>query len=130
MSSKDAPYATMHDLPKYQEREKVGSAPWERDERPAHGHSSTRVEPHYFSSSQTAPFATSDNLPIPRQRMVNGSPISGQNSAPGLPAGAQENRQKTSTAPWDRDESHYSAKIKVCGSIAKSAPFATELNKK
>lgn len=70
MSSKEAPYATMHDLPTYQEREKVGSAPWEKDQRPAPSSRGPHFEPCFYPSSQTAPFATNDNLPIPRQVQV------------------------------------------------------------
>ncbi|BBN06262.1 hypothetical protein MPTK1_3g19650 [Marchantia polymorpha subsp. ruderalis] len=106
MSSKEAPYATMHDLPTYQEREKVGSAPWEKDQRPAPSSRGPHFEPCFYPSSQTAPFATNDNLPIPRQ-----------------------SRKMVTSAPWDRDESHYSAKIR-CGNTGsgRTAPFATEFN--
>ncbi|KAL2633935.1 hypothetical protein R1flu_005414 [Riccia fluitans] len=106
MSSKEAPYATLHDLPRYQEREKVGSAPWEKDQTPAPSSRGPHYEPSFYPSSKTAPFATNDNLPMPRQT-----------------------RKPVTTAPWDRDDGHSSAKIRGGNAASgKTAPFATEYN--
>ncbi|KAL3693811.1 hypothetical protein R1sor_007462 [Riccia sorocarpa] len=106
MSSKEAPYATLNDLPKYQEREKVGSAPWEKDQAPTPSSRGPSSEPAFCPSSRTAPFATNDNLPMPRQT-----------------------RKAVTTAPWDRDDGSHTAKVRGGNpATGKTAPFATEYN--
>ena len=63
MSSDKAPYATLHDLPKYEKRGDVVSAPWMKDQAHIQSGRGTTNEPYVACNSQTAPFATFHNMP-------------------------------------------------------------------
>ena len=67
MSSNTAPYATMHDLPKYEKRADAVSAPWFKDQPDVHCGRGHDPEPYITCNSQTAPFATFHNLPPPQE---------------------------------------------------------------
>uniref|UniRef100_A0A7I4CTF3 Uncharacterized protein n=1 Tax=Physcomitrium patens TaxID=3218 RepID=A0A7I4CTF3_PHYPA len=63
MSSTNAPYATLHDLPKWEKRADVGQAPWCQDQtafKSSRGHDPL---PYVACNSRTAPFATFHNIP-------------------------------------------------------------------
>jgi hypothetical protein len=63
MSSNNAPYATMHDLPKYEKRSDAAAAPWMKDQPQIHCGRGHDPELYVACNSQTAPFATFHNLP-------------------------------------------------------------------
>ncbi|CAM6026540.1 unnamed protein product [Sphagnum balticum] len=64
MSSTKAPYATLHDLPKFEKRSDVVSAPWLKDDIvPFNCGRGASPDCYIPSNSQTAPFATFHNQP-------------------------------------------------------------------
>jgi hypothetical protein len=64
MSSTKAPYATLHDLPKFEKRSDVVSAPWLKDDiAPFNCGRGASPDCYIPSNSQTAPFATFHNQP-------------------------------------------------------------------
>ncbi|KAJ7544376.1 hypothetical protein O6H91_09G076200 [Diphasiastrum complanatum] len=126
MASTEAPFATMHNQPKYETRKQADLAPWEKEQwswRKAR--SSQSVVPlflraqstsmsadqtaQHLSSAQSAPFGTDQNGLESFQSATNSG------SMQKAPWDRDESRQiisKTSMnkAPWDRDESHQFAK--------------------
>lgn len=63
MSSWNAPYATLHDLPKYEKRPDVAGAPWSRDQAAVKSSRGQDPLPYVTCNSRTAPFATFHNTP-------------------------------------------------------------------
>ncbi|CAM6048708.1 unnamed protein product [Sphagnum compactum] len=64
MSSTKAPYATLHDLPKFEKRSDAVSAPWLKDDiAPFNCGRGASPDCYIPSNSQTAPFATFHNQP-------------------------------------------------------------------
>ncbi|CAM6074031.1 unnamed protein product [Sphagnum tenellum] len=96
------PYATLSDLPRFEKRGHATSAPWMKEQATPHNSRGSNHEPYVPSNSQTAPFATFHNQPLPRQA----------------------NKPKVQQAPWDRGEPH-SSKVPI-HQIPSPAPFATE----
>ncbi|CAK9881475.1 unnamed protein product [Sphagnum jensenii] len=96
------PYATLSDLPRFEKRGHATSAPWMKEQATPHNSRGSNHEPYVPSNSQTAPFATFHNQPLPRQA----------------------NKPKVQQAPWDRGEPHPS-KVPI-HQIPSPAPFATE----
>jgi hypothetical protein len=82
MSSGTAPYATLNDLPRFEKRGEVTSAPWMKEQPVPHNGRAHNHEPYITCNSQTAPFATFHNQPLP----------------------LEPNKSKVQQAPWDRDE--------------------------
>lgn len=71
--STHAPYATLHDLPKYEKRADAVEAPWFKDQETvkcARGHDPV---PYVACNSRTAPFATFHNIPNSAEVII--SPI-------------------------------------------------------
>lgn len=63
MSSTNAPYATLHDLPKYEKRADVVGAPWFKDQETVKCSRGHDPIPYITCNSRTAPFATFHNIP-------------------------------------------------------------------
>lgn len=63
MSSINAPYATLHDLPKYEKRADVVGAPWFKDQEAVKCSRGHDPIPYIACNSRTAPFATFHNIP-------------------------------------------------------------------
>ncbi len=70
MSSGTAPYATLSDLPRFEKRGKVTSAPWMKEQAVPHNGRAHNHEPYITCNSQTAPFATFHNQPLPLEVRV------------------------------------------------------------
>ncbi|XP_024365951.1 uncharacterized protein [Physcomitrium patens] len=133
MSSTNAPYATLHDLPKWEKRADVGQAPWCQDQtafKSSRGHDPL---PYVACNSRTAPFATFHNIPnqggaisersvpvlespaVQQVRPSNGSLPSHElrHSTPYGTCDAVDHRptqlnlSKVHQAPWDRDDVHH-----------------------
>jgi len=132
MSSNTAPYATMHDLPKYEKRADAVSAPWFKDQPDVHCGRGHDPEPYITCNSQTAPFATFHNLPPPQENVGAVSDAPWERAQPPVPAcrgsqplpdtnrtvtpentshrlhrPPQTDKSKVHEAPWDRDDVHY-----------------------
>jgi len=70
MSSRKAPFATLHDKTSYEPRREGTSAaaPWMKDQvSPNIGRATTVGSSYIASNSQTAPYATFHNQPLRRQ---------------------------------------------------------------
>jgi hypothetical protein len=75
------PYATLSDLPRFEKRGHATSAPWMKEQATPHSSRGSNHEPYVPSNSQTAPFATFHNQPLPRQVWILlWKPISLENS--------------------------------------------------
>lgn len=75
------PYATLSDLPRFEKRGHTTSAPWMKEQATPHNSRGSNHEPYVPSNSQTAPFATFHNQPLPRQVWILlWKPISVENS--------------------------------------------------
>ena len=61
--STHAPYATMHDLPKYEKRADAVGAPWFKDQEAVKCSRGHDPLPYIACNSRTAPFATFHNIP-------------------------------------------------------------------
>lgn len=59
----NAPYATLHDLPKYEKRAGVVGAPWFKDQETVKCSRGHDPIPYITCNSRTAPFATFHNMP-------------------------------------------------------------------
>lgn len=133
--STHAPYATLHDLPKYEKRADAVEAPWFKDQETvkcARGHDPV---PYVACNSRTAPFATFHNIPnsaehsaplvepsveqelpvVQQPHPTNGSqlPSEHKHSTPCGTSGdhdhhaTQLSMSSVHQAPWDRDDVHY-----------------------
>ncbi|KAG0579640.1 hypothetical protein KC19_4G112500 [Ceratodon purpureus] len=130
MSSNSAPYATLHDLPKFEKRTADVRAPWFKEQAAVKNVRGQDPLPYVTCNSKNAPYATFDNVPKPAELCMqpsapvpgtsgvqqlnptNGSqlPQDRKHSAPYgtsndiiLPR-AQANLAKVHQAPWDRSD--------------------------
>jgi len=135
MSSTNAPYATLHDLPKYEKRADVVSAPWFKDQETVKCSRGHDPIPYIACNSTTAPFATFHNIPqtseqntaplpespLEQELFVEPQPHPTNSSQLQFPLEhvpidtsdhhehhiTQPNMSMVHQAPWDRDDVHY-----------------------
>jgi hypothetical protein len=133
--STHAPYATLHDLPKYEKRAEAVGAPWFKDQETVKCSRGHDPVPYIACNSRTAPFATFHNVPKPaehsallpettvEQGLFVEQPLHPTENSQ-LPSehkhstlfdtsgdlghhATQPNMSMVHQAPWDRDEVHY-----------------------
>ena len=67
MSSNSAPYATLHDLPKFEKRTADVRAPWFKEQAAVKNVRGQDPLPYVTCNSKNAPYATFDNVPKPAE---------------------------------------------------------------